>query len=46
MKNFVNFLMRYGTGFALTILIVTALSISLTAFLGLVLVWAWWVQVR
>jgi len=45
-NNFVDFLMRYGVVFALTILIVISLSISLTAFLGVVVAWAWWQEIR
>ena len=45
-NNFVDFLMRYGVGFALTILIIISLSVSLTAFLGVVVAWAWWQEIR
>ena len=44
--RFIDFLLRHGLGFALTFLVIVGLSISLTVFLGVVLAWAWWEQVR
>jgi hypothetical protein len=45
-NNFTDFLMQHGPGFALTILIIISLSLSLTAFLGVVVAWSWWQQIR
>jgi hypothetical protein len=45
-KSFTDFLLRHGLGFALTFLVIVSLSISLTVFLGVVLAWAWWEQIR
>lgn len=44
-NNFTDLLIRHGLGFALAFLVIVSLSLSLTAFLGIIVAWAWWQEI-